>query len=70
MSSGEGAIVQRQEKERIRCNKAVKRFGALLSTGLTGGIVRNEARKGDRRRDSIEIPWEGLSRSAELSAQK
>lgn len=34
----------------------VKRFGALLSTGLTGGIVGNEARKGGRRHDSIEIP--------------
>ena len=45
-----------QEKERIRCDEAIKRFGALLSTGLIGGIVGNEARKVGRRRDSIEIP--------------
>lgn len=47
---------KRQEKERIRCDEAIKRFGALLSTGLIGGIVGNEARKVGRRRDSIEIP--------------
>ena len=47
---------QSQEKERIRCDEAINRFGALLSTGLIGGIVGNEARKVGRRRDSIEIP--------------
>ena len=47
---------KRQEKERIRCDEAIKSFVALLSTGLIGGIVGNEARKVGRRRDSIEIP--------------
>lgn len=37
-------------------DEAIKRFGALLSTGLIGGIVGNEARKVGRRHDSIEIP--------------
>ena len=51
-----GQQVQSQEKESIRCDEAIKRFGALLSTGLIGGIVGNEARKVGRRHDSIEIP--------------
>lgn len=38
-----GQQVQSQEKEVF--DEAIKRFGALLSTGLIGGIVGNEARK-------------------------
>lgn len=51
-----GQQVQSQRKESIRCDEAIKRFGALLSTGLIGGIAGNEARKVGRRHDSSEIP--------------